>query len=158
MGCFSFMCKETDEAILSTSFDGTPVHLFLLKDGKVLEHMYGNYDSYGTVFSNNLDPNGNRIRFKWNMAWLDVCDLISIGEGQRRFNHHTESWEQWIEPKPGNGIAAIKATHWEMGDPFPTVQSEDDPNQGWGTDDEGMGDTRDNVHPRVDKPFHVKYA
>lgn len=49
MGCFSFICQKTKEPILSSTFVGDAVHLFLLKDGKVIEHMYGNYDGYGRV-------------------------------------------------------------------------------------------------------------
>ena len=67
MGCFSFMCKECGEAILSDSFSGDPVELFLLDEGKVIEQMSGQYDSYGRVFDDNQDS------IEWNMEWSDVC-------------------------------------------------------------------------------------
>lgn len=51
MGCFSFLCKVSGRPALSTSYDGSPCYLFLLKGGKVMEEMYGNYDSYGNVFT-----------------------------------------------------------------------------------------------------------
>ena len=43
MGCFSFMCKECDTSIRSDSFSGELVKLFLLKDGKVIQEMEGEY-------------------------------------------------------------------------------------------------------------------
>jgi hypothetical protein len=65
MGCFSFICKESDYAVTSDSFKGDAVRMYLLKDGKVLEEMRGHYNSYGSVFG-----------FEWNMEWDDVCDLM----------------------------------------------------------------------------------
>lgn len=50
MGCFSYKCKECGKPINSDSITGEKVKLFYLKDGKVLESMEGNYDSYGRVF------------------------------------------------------------------------------------------------------------
>ena len=104
MGCFSFLCKKYDEAVLSSSFSGDAVYLFLLKDGKVIEEMYGNYDSYGRVF----DSSGES--FEWGLDWGDVCDLMFDGD-------------------EGSGIAAILAKNYD-GTP-PTTKSKDDPNQGW---------------------------
>ena len=117
MGCFSFKCKKSGKAINSTSFAGDRVHLFLLQKGKVIEHMYGNYDSYGRVFSAEKDPNDKSLtettNFEWNMPWHQVCDLM-------------------FDPDKSNGIAAIHEPYWQEGDPFPTKRSTDDPNQGWG--------------------------
>ena len=111
MGCFSFLCKVTGKAGLSTSFNGSPVHLFLLKDGKVIEHMHGNYDSYGRVFS-----------FEWDMDWGEVCNLM-------------------FDPSKKNGIALIHDAYWKEGDPFPIERSQDDPNQGWGDTEREMDRT-----------------
>lgn len=106
MGCFSFICKESEQPVCSSSSDGDAVYLFLLKDGKVIEEMYGNYDSYGRVFSNsNLDDS-----FEWEMDWDDVVNLI-------------------FDDNKSNGIAAVLASEF-TGD-VPTTRSEDDPNQGW---------------------------
>ena len=65
MGCFSFLCKACGKSIKSNSFRGEPVTLYLLKDGKVLQSMEGEYDSYGRVFGE-----------KWAMPWGEVCDLM----------------------------------------------------------------------------------
>lgn len=104
MGCFSFICKNSGESINSSSFDGDAVYLFLLKDGKVIEEMYGNYDSYGRVFNNDGDS------FEWSLDWGDVCDLM-------------------FSDNSGNGIAAILAEFYDGNKP--TSRSEDDPDQGW---------------------------
>ncbi len=54
MGCFSYICKESDKAILSDSFSGDLVRLYLLENGKVIEEMRGQYNSYGAVFTPDL--------------------------------------------------------------------------------------------------------
>lgn len=131
MGCFSYMCKISGKPALSTSSDGSPVHIFLLKDGKVLEHMYGNYDSYGSVFTADLEES-----FKWKMDWGKACNL--------HFNNN-----------PGDGFALILAKYYVEGE-FPTTKSLNDPNQGWGKNDELLGDTSTKFK-RVDNPFHKIY-
>ena len=105
MGCFSFKCKESGKPIASSSFDGDGCRLFLLKDGKVIEEMAGQYDSYGRVFDKNNDS------FEWKTPWDEVCDLM-------------------FDPNPNNGIAAVLECHF-TGE-IPTTRSQDDPNQGWG--------------------------
>lgn len=103
MGCFSWLCKQCGKPINSTSFDGEGVKLWLLQNGKVLEEMEGNYDSYGKVFEE-----------EWKNKWNEVCDLL--------FNN-----------KSGDGIAAIHTDCWYKSDKIvPTTQSENDENQGWG--------------------------
>ena len=141
MGCFSYMCKKSDEPVLSSSFSGDAVHLFLLKDGKVIEHMFGNYDSYGRVFNDKVNKENTNLKFesfKWNMDWSDVCDLE-------------------FDANKSNGIAAILAPNWEKGDPYPTERSEGDPNQGWGEHGGLMGSTAADLEKWVDKPFHKIY-
>ena len=108
MGCFSFICKKSNKPVNSTSFEGDPVHLFLLKDGKVIERMSGNYDSYGGVF----DIKGDS--FEWAMDWDAVCNLM-------------------FDDNKSNGIAAILGPYWKEGDPHPITRSLGDPNQGWGS-------------------------
>ena len=39
MGCFSFLCKECGEPILSNSFRGQQVKLFLLKNSEIIQEM-----------------------------------------------------------------------------------------------------------------------
>jgi hypothetical protein len=142
MGCFSFICQKSDKAVLSSSFSGDAVHLFLLKNGKVIEHMFGNYDSYGRVFSNVKDPDDRAVTdktsFKWKMEWGDVCDLM--------FSSNTN-----------NGIAAILAPYWKEGDPYPTERSEDDPNQGWGERMELIGYCGKDIGEPVDEAYHKTY-
>jgi len=133
MGCFSFMCKETGKAGLSTSFDGSPVHLFLLKKGKVIEHMHGNYDSYGRVFKPGEKTDPAEWSFEWKLDWNECCDLM-------------------FDKDKSNGLALIHADYWNEGDPYPTTRSADDPNQGWG-DGGDIGGTDDRFEP-VEKPFH----
>lgn len=135
MGCFSFLCKKSGKAALSTSFDGSPCYLFLLKDGKVIEEMHGNYDSYGRVF----DENGES--FEWGIPWHSVCDLM------------------FDERNLGNGIAVILDQYYDG--VHPTTRSEDDPNQGWGNYEEDgeflMGDCSSDKFPKVEKPYHKVY-
>lgn len=103
MGCFSFMCKNSDRAVAY----GDAVRLYLLKDGKVIEEMAGFYDSYGRVYSDKkrTEP------FKWNMDWENVVDLI--------YNNDS-----------GDGIAAVLECY--ANGIIPTDQSYDDENQGSG--------------------------
>jgi hypothetical protein len=137
MGCFSFKCKVTKEAVLSSSFDGDAVHLFLLKDGKVIEKMYGNYDSYGRVFSAVKEDDDTSMTefssYKWNLPWGEVCDLM--------FDNDTS-----------NGIAAVLDEVF-TGE-IPTTRSEDDPNQGWGDED---GDDEPHNDDTVAEPYHKIY-
>lgn len=140
MGCFSFICKKSGKAILSSSFDGDPVHLFLLKEGKVIEHMYGNYDSYGRVFGPTKDPRDKSFTdttsFEWKTEWGECVDLM-------------------FHPDRRNGIAAIHADYWNEGDPYPVERSEDDPNQGWGDGMELLGSINPNMGTRkIKEPFH----
>ena len=108
MGCFSFMCLESGEAVKSTCWEGDAVYLYLLRDGKVIEEMYGNYNSYGQV----LDADGKS--FEWDMPWGKVCDLM-------------------FSSNQGDGIAAIME-RFHTGR-IPTQRSEGDPDQGWGNGD-----------------------
>lgn len=129
MGCFSFLCKKSGKPALSTSFNGSPCYLFLLKNGKVIEEMYGNYDSYGRVFKTGLDDS-----FEWAMSWDDVCDLMFSGD-------------------PANGIALILENNYDG--VKPTTQSEDDPNQGWSDEDENyLTDYSNGPWKRVENPYH----
>lgn len=111
MGCFSFLCKKSGKPALSTSFDGSPCHLFLLVDGEVVEEMSGNYDSYGRVFR----TSEMKESFEWEMDWSDVCSLM-------------------FDSNPNSGIAMILDEYWDG--VYPTTQSESDPEQGWGEPEE----------------------
>lgn len=143
MGCFSFICKKSNRAVLSSSFSGDAVHLFLLKNGKVIEHMFGNYDSYGRVFSSEKKKEDKSLTkftsFEWNMEWPDVCELM-------------------FDDNKSNGIAAILEPFWKEGDPYPTERSKDDPNQGWGDNYELLNSKDTAIENWVDKPYHKIYT
>jgi len=111
LGCFSFLCKESDKAVLSDSFSGDKVRLYLLVDGKIVEEMRGEYDSYGCVFTPDRSDS-----LKWTYAdWNRIVDLM-------------------CNDNPKDGIAAILED--EFRGKLPTTCSEDDPNQGWGEPEE----------------------
>ena len=107
MGCFSFLCNLCGRPIKSDSFRGQRCHLFLLDGGRIIDAMNGEYDSYGRVF----DENGESIY--WRKPWTEVCDLM--------FNSNISS-----------GIAAYHEYCMEVVRDIPYLQSEDDPDQGWG--------------------------
>jgi len=104
MGCFSFKCKISGKAANSDSFQGDAVKLYLLEKGKVIEEMYGQYDSYGRVFDENGDS------FEWALEWGEVCDLM-------------------FDSDEGSGIALV-LDEYDDGR-VPKTKSEDDPDQGW---------------------------
>ncbi len=110
MGCFSFLCKECNKATLSDSFRGEQVRLYLLKDGKVIEELQGEYDSYGRIFNKDFTDS-----VKWKIGWSAVCDLM-------------------FHPNKGHGIAAIHEKCYK--EEKPITRSQDDPNQGWGDGDD----------------------
>jgi len=105
MGCFSFKCKVCDEPINSDSRSGEHCTLYLLQDGKVIEQMTGQYDSYGRVFDSSMES------VQWGMKWGAACALMYL-------------------PDKGNGIAAVHSDCYCS--EVPTTRSEDDPDQGWG--------------------------
>lgn len=113
MGCFSFMCKKCGKPILSNSFNGQKVKLFLLSNSKIIEEMEGPYDSYGRVFDNNMKS------IEWSMSWSKVCDLM-------------------FSDNYSDGIAAIHSKCFDG--ILPTSRSAGDPNQGWGENFELFGD------------------
>ena len=106
MGCFSFICKKCGKPINSDSFSGENVRLSLLKNGKIIEEMQGQYNSYGRVFDKKMNS------AEWSIDWDDVCDLM-------------------FDKKNNTGMSAI---HVECIPPnyIPTEKSSGDPNQGWG--------------------------
>ena len=136
MGCFSFLCKVSGKPALSTSFGGSACKLYLLKEGKVVEMMHGNYDSYGRVFKNELRkdvPHELYDSFEWKMRWEDVCNLM-------------------FDNDESNGIALVLDLY-DNGE-IPTTRSEDDPNQGWGDEGELFGDCSSIGFGRVENPYH----
>ena len=119
MGCFSFLCKTCGEPINSDSESGEHCRLYLLENGKVVEEMHGQYDSYGRVF----DKDGESIL--WNRSWEDVCELMFRKDPEDQEDH-------------SSGIAAIHSDCFC--DMIPTTESEGDPQQGWGEYNHSMLD------------------
>jgi hypothetical protein len=106
MGCFSWMCKECGESILSSSADGDHAILFLLLDGKVIEYMQGEYDSYGRVFNDD-----KKKSIDWSAMTWDTIVGYDCGNN------------------PKSGIAAVHTKCFNG--KVPTTKSAHDPNQGW---------------------------
>ena len=108
MGCFSYLCHKCGKGILSNGFRGEHINLFLLKEGRLIERMIGEYNSYGSVFDNNGDS------YSWkNMEWQHIVDL--------HFNRNKH-----------DGICAIHTKCFD--NKIPKCSSDNDPNQGWGED------------------------
>ena len=109
MGCFSYLCNECGKPILSDSFQGEAVRLYLLQDSEVIESMRGEYDSYGRVFDI------NRESVEWtSMNWAEAVHM-----------HFNKS--------KCCGFAAIHERCF-TGE-LPEIISKNDPNQGWGYDE-----------------------
>jgi len=107
MGCFSYICQRCGKPINSDSERGEMCNLFLLRNGKIVEAMEGEYDSYGRVF----DEEGNSI--EWDMPWSDIVNLDFSSDH-------------------GNGIAAFHHRCFKALNLLPSERSEHDDNQGWG--------------------------
>lgn len=110
MGCFSYLCKNCGKPINSDSFSGQHCKLILLKNGKIIEEMSGQYNSYGRVFMPGYESN---IEWK-SMEWGKIVDLC--------FNE-----------KENCGIAAFHTRCAPKNDIWLKTQSDSDENQGWGT-------------------------
>ncbi len=135
MGCFSWLCKKCGKGIQSSSLDGQECHLFLLRDGKVLQKMSGQYDSYGRVFKK-----GNQGSVYWKDPTPEI-PLKSCWQEKDGGPSNPENHGYWLRvcdllhgDKLGTGMAAFHAECYDG--VVPTTQSEDDPNQGWGEYDE----------------------
>lgn len=112
MGCFSFICKECNKPVNSDSFQGEMVKLFLLKDGKVIQQMEGEYDSYGRVFIDGTQDKTVKHPLRESVQW-DCPELHTMmkeekSESQREFykrDPETGLWHQVCNlMSRGNGI------------------------------------------------------
>jgi len=105
MGSFYFKCLVSDRLALGgaevEAKHGDVVHLFLLDKGKVVEYMYGNYSSYGTVYDVETDI---------ELSWLANSEKLIDGHFER--------------PQHDTGVALILGEHWKEGDELPTTVSE----------------------------------
>lgn len=124
MGCFSFLCKVCERPINSDSHSGQHCTLYLLEDGKVIEEMTGQYDSYGRVFDENKES-VNWKSYPWSMKSepdclsydKTVCDLMFTGYP---FPGDPDPTEQEL----GNGIAAVHTRCKRKKAPAPTTRSD----------------------------------
>lgn len=77
MGCFSYLCKVCNEPI---NFDcdkdiGEHCTLYLLENGRIIEEMTGEYNSYGCVYKDKELKYPDRYA-KWeSYDWSEICDL-----------------------------------------------------------------------------------
>ena len=107
MGCFSYLCGECEQPINSDSSSGEHCIMFLLKDGKLLEWMQGEYDSYGRVFHD-----GGQSSQEWTvLEWGDIVDL--------QYGDDADS-----------GLAVYHSGCYTKDTEL--VPSDGDPEQGWG--------------------------
>ena len=134
MGCFSFMCKECGKAVLSSSFKGNKVELFLLKDSKTIQHMSGEYDSYGRVFIDGTQVKDVKHSLRESVHWKNPFPEKPLSKDEVKFGEESAVWRRvsklMFSENSGDGIAAVH-TECYKGVP-PTTRSERDPNQGWG--------------------------
>ena len=144
MGCFSFMCKECEKPILSTSFSGQEVKLFLLNKGEVIQEMEGQYDSYGRVFIEGTQDESVRHDLKKSVQWEDPFPDVPPSKHDQYFIDKDDDHWKWsrvcdlmFTEDDDTGIAAV---HSKCFKEVPTTDSNSDPNQGWGEDGELFDD------------------
>lgn len=146
MGCFSFMCKECGKPVLSNSFTGQRVKLFLLKEGEVVQEMEGEYDSYGRVFVDNTQRSDVQHELRESTEWGNPFPEKPPTENELYFMKNGEPLDTWgrvcdlmFSGDSRNGIAAVHTKCFTG--KVPTTKSDDDPNQGWGEEWEYFADT-----------------
>jgi len=101
MGCFSYKCKSCDNPIWSDSFNGHQCVGFYLLNGKVIEEVRGEYNSYGGTFE----------KPSWSSdEWGRMVDV--------HYNDDNTS-----------GFAFFHEACYNS--ELPTTKSADDPFQGW---------------------------
>ena len=126
MGCFSFLCQGCKQPINSSSFRGERCDLFLLEDGEIIEHMNGEYDSYGRVF----DEEGKSIHWK-SYPWSHINDIKDFIYPPDK--EGLTVCDLMFRKERNNGIAAFHEECYKKIAPTqPIVRSLDDPDQGWG--------------------------
>ena len=130
MGCFSWLCSKCGKGIESSSFEGHQCRLYYLKDGKVIEQLKGEYNSYGGVFiPGTQDPDvKHKLRKSQHFKtdWGIICDDVTYDD------------------KPTNsGIAALHEECYSGEESIPLEASLHDPNQGWGEPSEEDEEKKD---------------
>lgn len=123
MGCFSFLCKECNNPINSSSFEGERVRLFLLKDGQVVQEMEGDYDSYGRVFINGTQDPTNPNTIRLSQQWRDPTPEIPPTEHDKYFisrDDDTWIWHRVCDlMSKGEGTLVLKYFDWEAHEHLP---------------------------------------
>lgn len=159
MGCFSYLCNECGKGILSNSFRGELVKLFYIKDGKVIEQMQGEYDSYGCVFIEGTQCKDVKYPLRESQRW-EHDEEIRKDNGERHYaqtlayydREFQQRYEEWkdhdpiraelahsqiqTDPLPIRDDCGIAAIHVRCYKEDPTIISMDDPDQGWGSEDD----------------------
>ena len=141
MGCFSWLCKECGKGIRSNSYSGEECYLFLLRDGKVIQQMEGQYNSYGACF---IPGTRNNTSYEWNDPFPEKL-IDGEPDPYKKSFGLTDAWcrvvDLMFDGDHSNGIAAFHKKCYRG--VIPTTRSADDPNQGWGGPDEDdlMGNT-----------------
>lgn len=134
MGCFSFICKECDTPIRYKTGNGykdgkgEKCRLFLIRSGKVIDHMCGEYDNYGRVkkprhwfsFIDDMFLGGSQ---QWKLPWGTVCDIM------HKAHYYEFKKKESYACYAGDGIAAIHQACYRS---IPTSASQSDPDQGEG--------------------------
>lgn len=135
MGCFSFKCLECGRGVRSSSFTGELVHLFLLKEGKIIQKMTGAYDSYGRVFINGTQRKGVRHKLRESREWSNPTpDIPFDSEKVEIIGEEHAIWLRVCDLMNSkdftNGLAAV---HVKCFKKDPIHRSPSDPEQGWGS-------------------------
>ena len=135
MGCFSYLCQECGKGIKSSSFDGEECIMYLLQDGKVMDKMEGEYNSYGSCFI----PDTQRADVQHDLKesklweWQISTPATEDKDGWKR-SSEDNGWSRMcalmFNDNVGDGIAAVHKC-CDTGN-IPTITSLNDPNQGWG--------------------------
>lgn len=110
----SYICKECNKPITHDYLCGQKLKLFLLKEGKVIETMEGEYNGKDAV----LDPSfkGNyHPQFPESLEWQ---------------SHFDERGDLMFHNDKSNGMAAIHSECWKG--VAPTERSDFDPDDGHG--------------------------
>lgn len=160
MGCFSFICQKCGKGVKSSSFSGEQVHLFLLKEGNIIQRMTGEYNSYGTVFIDNTQSSEVSHSLRESAQWDNPFPERELDEREQRMAADDSDHWKWsrvcdlmFDRDIASGIAAIHIGCFDG--ELPKYQSQNDPNQGWGDDDEEdyFGNTDDDAEYPAPKPI-----
>ena len=120
MGCFSWKCSICHEGVNSSSFCGEHCVIYLLKDGRIIEEMAGQYNSYGACF------NGEHKKERMGLFTRDYEDS----------HKWAEDWSVIVDMDFGKRLnTGICIVHGECLSKYPHfvphVRSDRDPDQGW---------------------------